>query len=490
MALGFHAAHAALPIAFPAATNTDVHALQDFAPEPSFMSKWNVFISKKSEDFAFAKQVYDMLVANGSKVFLSEISIPEENCADYQETVEQAIDQCEHMVVVASSHENIVSPWVKEEWRIFLNDLRCGRKTGNIVTVLAGGMTIDDLPSGLRIRQSLRLDSRGLSELLHYVKSMDGPRDASPETTPATQPAPTSESPRAAADARQNLADAAPAEPRASQNETAGSDDKDIKSKGIKPKGRRRFAVYGIAASVCVAVLLAALWVKDNGSLLQRNTEKPKEAVQAQSDAKQGGTLLAGNENIVTVEALGRVAPIDDTPSAKKKNPQILTTPVIYAACIAQGLEELAPLIVGRGTKATSVGTVGNWRFSSLLKSESTNPGNAWTLDRGTMVSIVENQQAKLILTTKGHFGLSDEIDYDITMSVNGQIVSVHDYVPDAMQSTVNSLFPTWNEYNANPEATVDFFGIKLSDFAIDASGNYFIKLTFSYDKRDLRLSQ
>ena len=439
------------------------------------MSKWNVFISKKSEDFAFAKQVYDMLVANGSKVFLSEISIPEENRADYQETVEQAIDQCEHMVVVASSHENIVSPWVKEEWRIFLSDLRCGRKTGNIVTVLAGGMTIDDLPAGLRIRQSLRLDSHGLSELLHYVKSKDGPRDASEDT--------------AAAAARQGLADAAPAEMRFSRAETAGSDDKGTGSTGTKPKGRLRFAMYGIAATVCVAVLLVALWIMDNSSMLQRNTGKPRVAAQAQPDAQQGAPL-AGNENIVTVEALGRVAPIDDTPSGKKKYPQILTTPVIYAACIAQGLEELAPLIVGRGTKATSVGTVGNWRFSSLLKSESTNPGNAWTLDRGTMVSIVENQQAKLILTTKGHFGLSDEIDYDITMSVNGQIVSVHDYVPDAIQSTVNSLFPTWNEYNANPDAPIDFFGIKLSDFAIDGSGNYFIKLTFSYDKRDLRLSR
>lgn len=439
------------------------------------MSKWNVFISKKSEDFAYAKQVYDMLVANGSKVFLSEISIPEENRADYQETVEQAIDQCEHMVVVASSHENIVSPWVKEEWRIFLSDLRCGRKTGNIVTVLAGDMTIDDLPSGLRIRQSLRLDSQGLSELLHYVKSKDGPRDASEDT--------------AAAEARQVLADAAPAQHRAGPVETPAPDDKSLDSKGTKPKERRRFAVYGIAAAVCVVVLLAALWIMGNGSVLQRSTEKPREAAQTQSDAKQGAPQ-AGDENIVTVETIGRIASIDDTPSAKKKNPQILTTPVIYAACIAQGLEELAPLIVGHGTKATSVGTVGNWRFSSLLKSESTKSGDKLSVDRGTMVSIIENQQARLLLTTKGHYGITEDIDYDITMSVNGQIVSVHDFIPDAMQSTVNSLFPTWNEYNANPEATVDFFGIKLSDFAIDASGNYFIKLTFSYDKRDLRLSQ
>ncbi|HML60277.1 MAG TPA: TIR domain-containing protein [Solidesulfovibrio sp.] len=462
------------------------------------MSKWNVFISKKSEDFAFAKQVYDMLVANGSKVFLSEISIPEENRADYQETVEQAIDQCEHMVVVASSHENIVSPWVKEEWRIFLSDLRCGRKTGNIVTVLAGGMTVDDLPSGLRIRQSLRLDSHGLSELLHYVKSKAAPQDASPVTTPATQPAPTSECPRAAAEARPNHADeasaqhagAAPAQHRAGPAETSAPDETCLGSKGTKPLGRRRFAVYGIAASVCVAVLLAALFLKDTGSRLQGHTEKPKEAAQALPDAKQGGTPQAGDENSVTVEAIGRIALLDDTSSGKKKAPQKFTTPLIYAACIAQGLEELAPLISGSGTKATSVGTVGNWRFSSLLKSESTNSGDKLTIDRGTMVSVIENQQANLILTTKGHFGLTEDPDYDITMSVNGQLVSIHEFVPDAMQSTINSLFPTWNEYNANPDAPVDFFGVKLSDFSVDESGNYSIKLTFTYDKRDLRLSR
>lgn len=461
------------------------------------MSKWNVFISKKSEDFAFAKQVYDMLVANGSKVFLSEISIPEENCADYQETVEQAIDQCEHMVVVASSHENIVSPWVKEEWRIFLSDLRCGRKTGNIVTVLAGGMTVDDLPSGLRIRQSLRLDSHGLSELLHYVKSKDGPRDALPVTTPATQPAPTSECPRAAAEAQPNHADeasaqhagAAPAQHRAGPAETSAPDETCLSSKGTKPLGRRRFAVYGIAASVCVAVLLAALFLKDTGSRLQGHTEKPKEAAQAQPDAKQGGTPQAGDENSVTVETIGRIALLD-TSSGKKTAPQKIRTPLIYAACIAQGLEELAPLIVGSGGKAASAGKVGDWRFSSLMKSESTLSGKTLMSDKNSTVSIIENHEAKLVVTTKGHFGLTEEADLDITMSVNGQLVSVHNFVPDAMQSTVNATFPTWNEYNANPDASVDFFGIKLSDFSIDESGNYAIKLTFSFDKRDLRLSQ
>jgi len=439
------------------------------------MSKWNVFISKKSEDFAFAKQVYDMLVANGSKVFLSEISIPEENRADYQETVEQAIDQCEHMVVVASSHENIVSPWVKEEWRIFLSDLRSGRKTGNIVTVLAGGITVNDLPAGLRIRQSLHLDSHGLSELLHYVKSKDGPQDASEDT--------------AAAEARQGLADAALAQHRASRAETAGSDDKGTGSTGTKPKERRRFAAYGIAAAVCIVALLAAFFLKDHGSRLQGHTEKPGEAAQAPPDAKQGGTQQASDENSVTIEAKGILWTDSDTFSGKKKPPRKFT-PTTYALCIAKGLLLLSEHIGGKESSVSSIVTVGNWRFSSLIKPLPTAHDNAPTSTTQNSERIIENVHAKLIVTEKTLLDLTDGPEVNTTMSVNGQTVTSLLEGVDAMQSTVNASFPTWNEYNANPDAPIDFFGIKLSDFAIDESGIYSIKLTFSYDKRDLRLSQ
>src|SRR5581483_625412 len=100
--------------------------------------RWDVFISKNSKDGPHARKVHDFLTGRGLKVFLSEVSLPESGSADFGEGIEQAMEECRHLVVVASSKEHLESKWVQAEWRMFLNEVRSGRKSGNVLTVLAG----------------------------------------------------------------------------------------------------------------------------------------------------------------------------------------------------------------------------------------------------------------------------------------------------------------------------------------------------------------
>lgn len=132
---------------------------------------FDVFISKNSEDLGPARTVHDFLTSNGLKVFLSESSLPTLGQADYQEAIERALEAAVHLVVVASTRQNLDSPWVKAEIHMFLGEVRSGKKSGNVVTMLTGALEVGDLPLALRSYQALRLDERGLGNLLGYVRT-------------------------------------------------------------------------------------------------------------------------------------------------------------------------------------------------------------------------------------------------------------------------------------------------------------------------------
>jgi len=57
--------------------------------------------------------------------------------------------------------------WVKYEWRLFLGEKLAGRKGGNLITVIAGGMQMRELPIGLRHREVVAIDE--IERLLDYL---------------------------------------------------------------------------------------------------------------------------------------------------------------------------------------------------------------------------------------------------------------------------------------------------------------------------------
>jgi exo-beta-1,3-glucanase (GH17 family) len=134
---------------------------------------FDVFISAKSEDFPLASEVRNFLVKQGLKVFLSDVSVAEVGDSLYSRTIEAAIETSSHMIVVASSVENVTSGWVEFEWTLFNNDVRSGKKKGgNLITLLGGSLTANDLPGTLRTHEALPCRPDQFGKLLSFLRTV------------------------------------------------------------------------------------------------------------------------------------------------------------------------------------------------------------------------------------------------------------------------------------------------------------------------------
>jgi len=128
-----------------------------------------VFISANSKDYELAGQVYNFLAAHKIPAFFSEISLPKMGISEYRRAIDDALENAAHLVLVGSSLENIKSNWVEKEWGSFINGLLSGHKFGNLITLLAGSLTVRSLPVSLRNYEAIPLNPEGLEKALHYV---------------------------------------------------------------------------------------------------------------------------------------------------------------------------------------------------------------------------------------------------------------------------------------------------------------------------------
>ena len=131
--------------------------------------KYDVFISSKSEDYGLAEKVYDFLIESGLDVFLASRELDRLGESEYSLAIDDAIDNTTHMIVVATSVDNISSKWVKYEWNTFSNDLKSGYRTGNLITILSHDIELRKLPASLRHQQSFWLDTYK-QHILSYLK--------------------------------------------------------------------------------------------------------------------------------------------------------------------------------------------------------------------------------------------------------------------------------------------------------------------------------
>jgi hypothetical protein len=128
-----------------------------------------IFISARSDDYKYAEQIYSYLKAQGLPVFFSQESLPELASSDYRKQIDDALDKAQHMIVVTSSRANVESSWVEAEWGLFINEKRSGRKLGNLITVVAGGLRPGDLPASLRYYEVIPFQRESLPKILRYV---------------------------------------------------------------------------------------------------------------------------------------------------------------------------------------------------------------------------------------------------------------------------------------------------------------------------------
>ena len=127
-----------------------------------------VFISARSLDYDHANAVYRFLIANDVAAFFSRESLPALGISDYRKQIDHALERADHMVVVTSSAEHACSPWVEAEWGFFINEKRSGRKSGNLLTLVVGGLKPADLPPSLRYYEIIPFEE--FEKVLDYVR--------------------------------------------------------------------------------------------------------------------------------------------------------------------------------------------------------------------------------------------------------------------------------------------------------------------------------
>jgi hypothetical protein len=130
------------------------------------LDMYDVFISYNSDDAWWARVVFDALTVMRYRPFLSDISLRESHNSDFGKAIEAALSAARHMVVVATSKENITSPWVEKEWRMFIHLRLTHGKKGNVVAVPCDKMTIEDLPPALSYYQAVPIFERDFRERL------------------------------------------------------------------------------------------------------------------------------------------------------------------------------------------------------------------------------------------------------------------------------------------------------------------------------------
>jgi hypothetical protein len=138
---------------------------------------YQVFISFKNTDAhgnptpdsAAARKVYEVLRAAGVSVFFSEESLAEAGRGEYARSIEEALESAEVLVLVGSCRENIESRYVSAEWDSFLEEIRTGRKQGELFIINCGTLKPVNLPLFLRRHQIFNNDNQGLEQLVKFI---------------------------------------------------------------------------------------------------------------------------------------------------------------------------------------------------------------------------------------------------------------------------------------------------------------------------------
>lgn len=118
--------------------------------------EYDVFISSKSADYEYARDVYKFLTSKGFRVFFADEKIREIGKSDFTLVINEALTQSKHFVLVISSMEYLHSHWVWREWSGFFNmtALKEKEERGQMLNILCGNMTQKDLEALLISSQS------------------------------------------------------------------------------------------------------------------------------------------------------------------------------------------------------------------------------------------------------------------------------------------------------------------------------------------------
>ena len=132
---------------------------------------YDIFISCKSEDYGLAHEVYQFFTDHGFSVFIADEELKKLGIADYGRVIDDAIEQSHHMIVIASNVRFVemkTSSYVYYEWHTFSEEIKSGRKSGNLMTIITNQVQIAELPIALRNSQTFPLDN--YRNIVNYIR--------------------------------------------------------------------------------------------------------------------------------------------------------------------------------------------------------------------------------------------------------------------------------------------------------------------------------
>jgi predicted aspartyl protease len=123
--------------------------------------EYDVFISYNTNDLNYALDIYELISNAGHTPFFSYVVSKGINQNQFQKEIDQALESAYHFILVCSSHENATSKWVEAEWRLFEYLKNTYSKKGNIIPILCGKMSKDELPASFKVNQALSIKEPG-----------------------------------------------------------------------------------------------------------------------------------------------------------------------------------------------------------------------------------------------------------------------------------------------------------------------------------------
>ena len=125
----------------------------------------------RTQDSVDAQDLYNMLTAEGYKVFFSRISLRDKVSEHYEPYIYNAIRTAKVMIVFGEKAEYFNSTWIRNEWSRFKKRIESGEKHKNSLIVVCKNMNPGDLPVVLRSRQSLNAgDITFGKDLLRHIE--------------------------------------------------------------------------------------------------------------------------------------------------------------------------------------------------------------------------------------------------------------------------------------------------------------------------------
>lgn len=139
---------------------------------------YDIFISFKNlgedgnrtEDSLIAEALYDLLKAQGLRVFYSNKVLNEVGAAAYKNTIEEALENSQVLISIATKLDYLLSQWVSYERESFHNDILSGRKTNACIVPFIKNISGLDVPRSLRNYQTFQIGINSNGEVVDFVK--------------------------------------------------------------------------------------------------------------------------------------------------------------------------------------------------------------------------------------------------------------------------------------------------------------------------------